>query len=108
MIKKCSSCNSELESGSLIDFTQGAGLIQRYAKVKDFPTGIKKVLGIYEADFKEMRRVHASRCLSCNQIFLFAQDEVISADLKKSYSKFLSLLVPILIVIIVVVILLSI
>lgn len=72
---KCSECKIELENGCLLDYTQGAIFIGRYAALDKFPTSNRKLLwGVTEAEFRNERRVHANRCPGCNKITLFAQE----------------------------------
>ena len=76
-MNKCSDCGGELEKGVLLDHTLGFVAIQRYAQSDNIPTDTNIPLsGRIEANFKNIRRVLAFRCMKCNKINTYAQDIV--------------------------------
>lgn len=85
-MNKCSDCQGDLEKGALLDFTNYATIAQRFAKSDNIPTNTSSV-GVNEANFKDIRRVIAYRCVKCNRIFQYAQDIIITDDLNKQYKK---------------------
>lgn len=83
-MKKCPDCGGDFENGVILDSTYGATLVQRYAKSGNVPSGTKNyIIGTNEANFTDLRRVVAYRCLKCNRIFQYAQDSIVLKDLNR-------------------------
>ncbi len=83
-MNKCSDCQGDLEKGALIDTSYGTNLVQRFAKSDNIPSDPKfLIVGNNEANFTDIRRVIAYRCIKCNRIFQYAQETVVIKDLNK-------------------------
>jgi len=76
---KCKDCGGQIEKGAMLDYTYGGVLAQRYSKTDNLPQGKNKAfMGMREADFQDIRRINAFRCIKCNRVYLYAQ-EIIAA-----------------------------
>ncbi len=86
-IKTCPDCKGELEQGTILDYTHSSILGERYAKVDKIPVGKKMFMWLTETDYKDIRRVISYRCVDCNRLFPYAQDEIISTSGVSNLSK---------------------
>lgn len=80
-MKNCPDCKGELVMGSVVDATYGgvnAGLFAENDKADS------KSISSFRNNFRNLRKVIAYRCTSCNRIFHYAGDDVIKKDLKAS------------------------
>lgn len=80
-MNKCPDCQGDLEKGVLLDQTYGAVTAQRYAKAEIADKKDSKVMGVFESNFSDIRRVVALRCLKCNRVFLYAQNTITISNL---------------------------
>lgn len=99
---KCPDCQGELEKGVLLDQTYGAITAGRYAKA-DIPDGPnRKFILAFEADFTDVRRIVARRCVSCNRIILHAQNTVVVGSVNKRSRKMFALIIGFLLIIVII------
>lgn len=80
--KKCRSCGGELESGFPLDFAYASLIVGRYAKGVA-PKG-KKMIGLRESKFEEMRKIIAYRCTKCNLLEYYADEEAVTGKQRQS------------------------
>lgn len=73
-MKNCPDCKGELVKGSVIDFTYGGSNTAMYAENDKAES---KSISSYRNNFKNLRKIIAYRCTSCNRIFQYAGTEVI-------------------------------
>lgn len=107
-MNKCPDCGGEFENGVMLDTTYGSTLVQRYAKSDNVPSGTKNyIIGNNEANFTDLRRVLAYRCIKCNRIFQYAQDSIVLKDLNKRVRRLYIFLVAGLVIVFTVIIILG-
>ncbi|MCR4329836.1 MAG: hypothetical protein NUV65_04815 [Candidatus Roizmanbacteria bacterium] len=101
---QCPDCKGLLEEGAILDFTYGSVMVERYAKTQ-IPTNKKGIQGmkwVHEGQFNDLRRVISKRCMSCNRIFHYAQDEILIQNLNANTNKTMLIITTILFVVMIV------
>jgi hypothetical protein len=80
-MNKCPDCQGDLEKGVLLDQSYGQITAQRYAKAEIADSKDPKMMGVFESNFSDIRRIVALRCLKCNRVFLYAQNTITVSNL---------------------------
>ncbi len=73
-MKNCPDCKGELVKGSVIDFTYGGSNASMFAENDNAES---KHISSIRNNFRNLRKIIAYRCVSCNRIFQYAGTEVI-------------------------------